>query len=99
MDTYEIIHIILAIIALIFFCFIYFKEKKIYQLLIVIWIPTTLLNYVSNNNIFLILLGVLQFILFGLVLFFLFKPNKNKTKQSNNEKIGNINSVESDQVN
>lgn len=73
------IHLVLVVLATAFFLYSFIKEKKIYQLLFVIWIPLTLLTYVSTNKVFLILLGVVQLIFFFLVIFFLFRnPNKKK---------------------
>ncbi len=80
--TYFYLHMILIVVAMIFFLFEYKKERKIYQLILLIWIPFSGLRYISDNRIFLIAVGVLQFILFGLMLFFLFKQKKSKSDKS-----------------
>lgn len=76
MSIYAIIHIILAVLLSIYFIYDYRKEKSIYKILLIIWIPLTLLRYLSENRIFLTIIGIIQIIMFLLVLFFMFKPSK-----------------------
>ena len=75
----QIAHIILAVLGTAWFLYTFIKERKIYQILFVVWIPLTLLTYVSKNKIFLIVLGIVQLLLFVLVIYFLFRnPNRKK---------------------
>lgn len=73
------IHLALVVVGIAYFLYSYIKEKKLYQLLFVIWIPLTLLTYVSKNKTYLIILGVVQLIFFVLVIYFLFRnPGRKK---------------------
>lgn len=75
----RLVHIILAVLGTAWFLYSFIKERKIYQLLFVIWIPLTLLTYVSTNRIFLTVLGIVQLLFFILVIYFLFRnPNREK---------------------
>lgn len=68
-----IIHIILVVLGVAFFLYSFIKEKRIYQLLFVIWIPLTLLNRVFHERWQLWTLGIIQLIFFVLVIYFLFR--------------------------
>ena len=73
------IHLALVILGVAYFLYSYIKERKLYQLLFVIWIPLTLLTYLSKNKVYLIVLGIVQLIFFFLVIYFLFRnPDKKK---------------------
>ncbi len=86
--TYFYLHMVLIVVAMIFFLFEYKKEKKKYQLILLIWIPFSGLRYISDNRIFLVGVGIFQFILFGLMLFFLFKEKKSiSSKSSENNQL------------
>ena len=61
------IHLALAVLGTAYFLYSYLKEKKIYQLLFVIWIPLTLLTYVCKKQWQVLLLGGIQLIAIGLV--------------------------------
>ncbi len=102
MSIYAIIHIILAIFLSIYFIYDYMKEKSIYKILLVIWIPLTLLRYLSENKTFLTILGIIQIIMFLLVLFFMFKPSKNiknyKSKNSSDNSDTVLSSKQNDQT-
>ena len=77
------IHLALAILGTAYFLYSYLKEKKIYQLLFVIWIPLTLLTYVCKKQWQILLLGGIQLVFFILVIYFLFRnPGKKSAMQS-----------------
>lgn len=77
------IHLALAILGTAYFLYSYLKEKKIYQLLFVIWIPLTLLTYVCKQQWQILILGGIQLIFFILVIYFLFRnPGKKSAMQS-----------------
>lgn len=77
------IHLALAILGTAYFLYSYLKEKKIYQLLFVIWIPLTLLTYVCKKQWQVLLLGGIQLVFFILVIYFLFRnPGKKNAMQS-----------------
>lgn len=62
----------------------YIKEKQIYELLFVLWVPSTLLQYATTNPLLLKLLGIFQIAMFLLVIFFMFKRRgyrKHKTAE------------------
>ena len=74
-----IAHIILAVLGTAWFLYSFIRERKVYQLLFVFWIPLTLLTYVSKNKTFLTVLGIVQLLFFILVIYFLFRsPNRRK---------------------
>ena len=74
-----IAHIILAVLGTAWFLYSFIRERKVYQLLFVVWIPLTLLTYVSKNKTFLTVLGIVQLLFFILVIYFLFRnPNRRK---------------------
>ncbi len=73
------LHLALAILGTLYFLYSFLKEKKVYQILFVIWIPITLLTYVCKRQWQILILGGIQLIFFVLVLFFLFRnPAKKK---------------------
>lgn len=76
MNIYIVLHIVLVVLAMFFFLFAYKKEKKIHQMILLFWIPFTLTRYITQNTTFLNIIGIIQIILFVLVLFFMFKPVK-----------------------
>ena len=77
------LHLALAFLGTAYFLYSYLKEKKIYQLLFVIWIPLTLLTYVCKKQWQVLLLGGIQLVFFILVIYFLFRnPGKKNAMQS-----------------
>lgn len=52
------IHLALVVIGIAYFLYSYIKERNLYQLLFVIWIPLTMLTYVSKNRVYLTILGI-----------------------------------------
>ena len=77
------IHLALAVLGTAYFLYSYLKEKKIYQLLFVIWIPLTLLTYVCKKQWQVLRLGGIQLVFFILVIYFLFRnPGKKNAMQS-----------------
>ena len=82
------IHLALAILGTAYFLYSYLKEKKIYQLLFVIWIPLTLLTYVCKKQWQILILGGIQLVFFILVIYFLFRnPGKKSAMQSTLEQL------------
>lgn len=72
-------HLVLVIIGMAFFLYSFIKQRKTYQLLFVIWLPLTLLSYLSTNKVYLTVQGAIELIFFFLVIFFLFRnPNRKK---------------------
>ncbi len=75
------VHLILAVITTAFFLFSFVREKKAYQFLFVLWVPFTLLTHLSDNRIFLYVIGGIQLVFFLLVVYFLFRnPNRKRMK-------------------
>ena len=72
------IHLALVVIGIAYFLYSYIKERNHYQLLFVIWIPLTMLTYVSKNRVYLTILGIVQLLFFVLVIFFLFRRPRRK---------------------
>lgn len=67
------LHIILAVAVVAYFLFRYIKDRYFYELLFVIWAPLTLLTYVSRDVVFIRCLGIVQVLMFILVIFFMFR--------------------------
>ncbi|MFZ2538479.1 MAG: hypothetical protein WAX04_06215 [Oscillospiraceae bacterium] len=67
------LHVLLAIIITVYFLFRFIKEKQIYELLFVFWVPSTLLQYISTNATFTRVVGIFQVIMFILVVYFMFR--------------------------
>lgn len=77
--------LVIVVLATAFFAWRYYATRQMQQLIFVIWIPTTLLNWVLPAS-YLSLLGAIQFIFFGLVIFFIFKkPKEENANQEDSE--------------
>lgn len=70
------VHLGLAVLLTAYFAFRFWRDRQLYQLLFVIWVPSTLLAYVSTNAAFRVVLAAFQIIMFLLVLFFMFRKPK-----------------------
>lgn len=70
-----LVHIIFVVIGFAFFLWQYIKFRYVYQLILLIWIPLTLTQYISPDKTYLSILGVVQMLLFIVFVFFLFKKN------------------------
>lgn len=67
------LHIILVILITAYFLFRFLKEKQIYEFLFILWVPSTLLQYVTSDPTLLRIIGIFQIIMFILVIYFMFK--------------------------
>lgn len=67
------IHLILAVILTIYFIYRFIKDRHVYEMLFIIWIPSTLLTYFTEDRTFLLGLGIFQTIMFILVIYFMFR--------------------------
>lgn len=76
------VHIPLVILITAYFLFRFIKDKQIYELLFVIWAPITLLTYVSTDPVFVKVVGIIQVVLFILVIFFMFKRRGYRQKKT-----------------
>lgn len=76
------LHIILVVILTGYFIFRFVKNRNIYEILFIIWVPSTLLQYVSDDPTFLRALGVSQIVLFILVVFFMFRRRKSSGRKT-----------------
>ena len=88
-----IIHIAAVVVITALFIIGYIRQRYLYQLLFAIWVPTTLLRYLSNNKIYLIVLGVVQLLMFFLVIFALFRGRKEFDKDEPSETAREENSL------
>lgn len=88
-----IIHIAAVVVITALFIIGYIRQRYLYQLLFAIWAPTTLLRYLSNNKIYLIVLGVVQLLMFFLVIFALFRGRKEFDKDEPSETAREENSL------
>lgn len=67
------LHIILAILITAYFLFRFIKDRYVYEMLFVIWVPSTLLPYVVTDVTINRFIGIGQIVLFILVVYFMFK--------------------------
>lgn len=67
------VHIVLAVVITVYFLSRYIKDKQLYELLFVIWVPSTLVQYILKSPTGLRILGIFQIIMFLLVIYFMFK--------------------------
>ena len=73
--TFPIYASIVAVLT-VFFAISYIKQKKLFQLAFAIWIPSTLLQFLSNNRTYFNILSVVEILLFVGVIFLLWKERK-----------------------
>ena len=66
----------IAAVLTVFFAISYIKQKKLFQLAFAIWIPSTLLQFLSNNRTYFNILSVVEILLFSGVIFLLLKERK-----------------------
>lgn len=72
------VHLVIAVLLTVYFLFRFIKDRHIYQILFVLWVPATLLTYVpaiAESNVFRLILGGYQLVMFILVIFFMFRRN------------------------
>lgn len=70
------VHVALVVVISAYFLFRYIKERQIYELLFLLWVPSTMLQYITSNPLFLKLLGIFQILMFLLVIFFMFRRRR-----------------------
>lgn len=76
------LHIVLAVILTGYFLFKFIKDRYTYELLFVIWIPSTLLPYLTNNQTYIRIIGIAQVVMFILVIFFMFRKRGDHRKKT-----------------
>lgn len=72
------VHLVLAVLLTACFLFRFIKDRHIYQLLFVLWVPSTLLTYlpvIAESSTLRLVLGGFQLVMFILVVFFMFRRN------------------------
>lgn len=67
------LHVGIVVVLTAYFIYRFIKEHHIYEFLFILWIPSTMLRYVSSDPMFLRVLGISQCLFFILVIFFMFK--------------------------
>lgn len=70
------IHLLLVVLLTSYFLFRFIRDRLFYQLLFLVWVPSTLLTYIpiiGRNSVFRIILGGFQLVMFLLVIFFMFR--------------------------
>ncbi|MEG1027148.1 MAG: hypothetical protein RSE07_00540 [Oscillospiraceae bacterium] len=72
------LHCVVAVCIIVIFLYKFIKEKKVYQLLFVLWAPLTLLTYLSQDKTFQMALGIIQIVLFLAIIYLLFKRKRPK---------------------
>ncbi len=79
------VHVVLAVLLTVLFLLQFVRQKQIYQLLFVIWVPSTLLVYIpaiGGNETWRMVLGGFQLLLFVLVIFFMFRRDPKKLAEA-----------------
>lgn len=76
------VHVLVVIVLTAYFIFRFIKDRQVYEALFLIWIPSTLLQYVFKSDIMIKGLGIFQIIMFILVIYFLFKRRKQNIKKT-----------------
>lgn len=80
------IYATIAAVLTVFFLLSYLKQKRPFQLAFAIWVPSTLLQYISNNRMFYNILSVVEILMFLGVLFLLYQDQKKQKEiQKQNE--------------
>ena len=64
-----------------FFALSYLRQRKPYQIAFTVWIPSTLLQYLSHNRVYYNILSVIEILFFLFILVLLYRDNQ-KQKQS-----------------
>ncbi len=79
-----LMHLIFAIVATAFFIWQFATNKMPYQLVLIFWIPSTLLKYLSDKPSYLIKIGILEivFLLFFIVCVIIGKLKKSKKAEN-----------------
>lgn len=67
------LHITIVVVLTLYFLFRLIKDHYFYEFLFILWLPSTLLTYLSEDKTFLTYLGIGQLVLFFLVIFFMFR--------------------------
>ncbi len=75
----------IAIVLTAFFLLSYLKQKKLFQLAFAIWVPSTMLQYVSSNRVFFNILCVVEMIMFLITMALLIKDGMDRKKKEKEE--------------
>lgn len=81
------IYAAIAAVLTIFFICSYVKQRRPFQLAFAIWVPSTLLQYISTSRTFFNILSVVEIIAFIGVLFLLWKDQKDRKKAEKEEAV------------
>lgn len=76
------LHILIIVLFTVYFIFKYVKDRYLYELIFIVWAPSTLLTYLITNRIALLVLGILQVICFVVIIFLMFKKRDGHLKQT-----------------
>lgn len=68
-----------------FFVVSFIKQRKPFQLAFAIWVPTTLLQYVSTNRVFFNILSGVELVLFAVTLSLLWIEQIKRKKEAEKE--------------
>ena len=76
------LHVVIVIALTAYFIFRFIKDRQVYEILFLLWIPSTLLQYVFKSETMIKALGIFQIVMFILVVFFLFKRKDKNIKRT-----------------
>lgn len=79
------IYAAIAAVLTIFFICSYIKQRRPFQLAFAIWVPSTLLQYLSTSRVFFNILSVVEILMFLVVIFLLWKDQKDRKKAEKEE--------------
>ncbi len=71
----------IAIAIALFFLLSFLKQKKPFQLAFAIWMPSTILQYVSNDHVYFNILSVIEIVFFLFTMALLMKDSLDKKKK------------------
>ena len=79
------IYAVIATVLTIFFICSYIKQRRLFQLAFAIWVPSTMLQYVSTNRVFYNILSVVEIIMFVIAMILLIKDQRERKKTAKEE--------------
>lgn len=67
------VHAVVAVLLVVYYIRRFTIDKYVYQLILAVWIPTTLVPYFTQDRTIMVILGVTQIFMFISVVYFMFR--------------------------
>ncbi len=74
------IYAVIASLITLFFLISFIKQRRAFQLAFAIWVPSTMLQYVSTNRTFFNILSIAEIIMFVITIALLIKDQHDRKK-------------------